>query len=280
MVAAVLAAGVGAAAQQRTFSYATITFPQASFTVVMGVNPAGDIVGMYRDQSGKTRGFVRRREAFASVDYPDAVFTQVRGINAAGDVVGAYRLAGEPDANLHGFILNQQGRFTRVDVPGHTSTVAVRLLADSTIVGCFHDADATRGMYGMTLAGTKVSSIDRATSMHMGATPDGKTIVGFFTDTMATRGYVLEEGILTPFDAPGSTLTSAQDINGFGAIAGFYRDTGGKLHGFVREGVQYTTLDVPGANDTRAMGINADGSVVGSFVDAAGTTHGFVATRK
>jgi probable HAF family extracellular repeat protein len=282
-VGTLLNVGSSVTAQGAPYSYSMFIVPGASSTTAFGVNGRGEIVGSFKDASGRTHGFVRRDGKFTSIDYPEAVVTQARGISPAGDVVGAYRLAGEPEVSLHGYVLTAQARFVPVNVPGHASSVAVRRLADGTIIGCYHDADQMNTMHGMTLAGERLAGFDRPASMHTGATPDGKTIVGFYSD-MANgnrgRGYVVEASTFTPFDVPESTSTSAQDVNASGAIVGVYQAASGPVHGFVRAGGAYTTLDVPDAKETRAFGINDAGVVVGSFVDAAGTTLGFVATRR
>jgi uncharacterized membrane protein len=267
-----------AEAQGARPSFETLDFPGADFTTVFGINDRGDVVGIYRDRSGKTHGFARRGGMFTSIDFPGAEFTMARGIGPAGDVVGAYRLAGEPDENLHGFMLNQRSQFSRVDFPGHTSTIAVRLLLDGGVIGCYHDADQGASMRGMKIAGSDFAALDRASSMHTGATADGRTIVGFFTDAIAGRGrgYVLEGAAFTPFDVPDSKSTSAQDVNVSNMIVGVYQDSAGRFHGFARQGGRYASIDVPDAVATRAMGVNGDGTIVGAFVDQAGATHGFV----
>ncbi|MBW3553510.1 MAG: hypothetical protein KY466_08370, partial [Gemmatimonadetes bacterium] len=63
-----------------------------------------------------------------------------------------------------------------------------------------------------------------------------------------------------------------------GQVAGVYRTSDLRFHGFVRTGDEYATIDVPGATATRAFGINARGDVVGHFI-AGGTVYGFIATR-
>ena len=281
-VCAVAALAVMTAAQTPAFSYTTVDFPGATLTSVFGINAGGEVVGIYRDAKRETHGFVRRGEMFVSIDFPGALATVARGISPSGDIVGSYRFAGEPEGNAHGYVFNRQGGFSKIDAPGHISTVAVRLLANGTIVGCFHDTEPMQ-MHGMRFAGNKVSGFDRGASMHTGATPDGKKIVGFYTDmgdVKRDRAYLLEGATFTPFDVPGSSASSAQDINPSGAIVGTYRDPAGKTHGFIREGSQFTTIDVPAATTTNAQGINPGGTVVGSFGDASGATHGFVANRK
>src|SRR5262249_54197081 len=153
------------------------------------------------------------------------------------------------------------GKFTSVNVPGHTSTVAVRLLADGTILGCYHDQGGP-DMHGMKLVAGKLSDLDRPFSMHRAATPDGKTIVGTYNDRTSgkshNRSYVLTGTTFTPFDAPGSSSTTVTDINAAGTIAGTY-EVNGINHGFVRDREVYTTLNVPGAVSTSANGISDDG---------------------
>jgi uncharacterized membrane protein len=274
--------GAEVTAQGSPYSYTPVAYPGARLTVISGINRAGDIVGGYRDAaSPDMHGFVRRDGKFISIDYPGAKGTQARGISASGDIVGQYNLPDTPDV-AHGFLLTKQGRFTSVNAPGHTSTVAVRLLSDGSIIGCYHEA-APDAMRGMKLTQGKLSALDQLNSMHTGATPDGKTIVGTFNDRSAGkshgRSYVLNGSTFTPFDVPGSATTSAQDINAVGTIVGVYI-VNGISHGFVRERDVYTTLDVPGAASTSASGISDDGTVVGSFTDARGATQGFIARRK
>jgi uncharacterized membrane protein len=269
-------------AQDSPYSYTPVSYPGAKLTIIWGVNRAGDIVGAYRDAaSNDMHGFLRRDGKFTSIDYPGAKSTSARGINQSGDIVGSYSLPDTPDV-AHGFLLTKQGRFTSVNAPGHTSTVAVRLLLDGSIIGCFHES-APDAMRGMKLVGGKLSALDQLNSMNTGATPDGKTIVGTYNDRTAGkshgRSYVLNGSTFTPFDVPGSSTTSAQDINATGTIVGGYL-VNGINHGFVRERDRYTTLDVPGAASTSANGISDDGAVVGSFVDARGATQGFIAKRK
>jgi len=276
-------AGSDVTAQEGKYSYTPVSFPGAVSTVVNDVNRTGDIVGTYRDAaSNHTHGFLRREGKFTSIDYPGAESTQANGISASGDIVGAYSLPDTPDV-AHGFVLTKQGRFTSVNVPDHASTVAVRLLSDGTILGCYHDRGGGDSMHGMKFVKGKLSALDRPASMHRGATPDGKTIVGTYNDRTDGkshgRSYMLVGSTFTPFDVPGSSVTSALGINAAGTIVGVY-EVNGINHGFVREREVYTTLNAPGAVTTSANGISDDGTVVGSFSDAGGATRGFIATRK
>jgi hypothetical protein len=273
-------------ADDRSFVFSTIDFPGASLTQASGINPAGDVVGIYRDATGTQHGFLLSGEIFTTIDFPGAVFTWARSIGPGGDIVGSYRRAGEPGVNEHGYLLTRNGTFYQVDFPGHINTIASRILPNRTILGCIHDTDRMSTMHGMmaTRKGSgefDFSEFDMATTMHNGATPDGRKIAGYFTDMSGRgRGYLLDEINFIPFDVPGSTFTQAWDMNPSREIVGLYQDTVGQFHGFlVDDDWRFTTIDVPGATATRVFGINPRSDVAGSYVDTTGKTHGFLGRR-
>jgi len=83
--------------------------------------------------------------------------------------------------------------------------------------------------------------------MHRGATPDGNVIVGFYADMMTGHvyGYLLRNGMLQPYDVPDSLFTILWDINPKEDLVGNYRDTSGKVHGFLQlaDGSAPITID-------------------------------------
>lgn len=266
-----------------TFSFTTIDAPGAVATFAQGINAKGDIVGSFRDANG-VHGFLLRNGAFTTIDYPGAAVTEARGINSGGEIIGTYRLPGEPGLNFHGFKRTSRGEFVKVDYPGHTSTIAQRILDDGTVLGCRHDHDFMETMRGIIITKSSNSGTDAFASMHNGATPDRRRVVGLYTNMMAgstgrTEGYVIDNGEFKPFLVPGSTMTAAWDVNPRGDVTGVYRDAAGTFHGFVLTRDGYLPVDAPGASATRAFGINSAGEVVGAFVDASGNTRGFLARR-
>jgi uncharacterized membrane protein len=115
-------------------------------------------------------------------------------------------------------------------------------------------------------------------SMNNGATPNGKLLVGLFTDMdNRQKGYFIDRGRFLPFEVPGAVQTAGWDINPAGMAVGVYRDAAGKFHGFLYDGTTFHSVDVPGATATRVFGINASGDMVGAYVDASSRTHGFLA---
>jgi len=273
----------GESHSERAFGFTTIDVPGALSTSASGINARGDIVGGYTDRNGRSHGYLLRDGEFTTIDFPGAAGTVVagtdaRGIGPSGEIVGTYTVVGEPGVNVHGYLLTKQGEFVAVNYPGHTNTIAQRILPDGTILGCRHDDNTMVSMKGVVITRSGSEEIGLFASMANGATPDHRRIVGLYRNMAANRneGFLIDDGDFTPLVVPGSTGTSAWDMNPAGEIVGVYTKAG--VHGFVLRDEVYVPVDFPGATATRAFGINARGDVVGSYV-ADGKTHGFLATR-
>jgi len=267
----------GFAAAQRTFDFRTIQVPGAKRTIASGIDDAARIVGAFDDSVG-THGFLLANDRFTTLDFPGAAWTAALGIGAHGEIVGTYRMPGEPTVNFHGYLRTADGQFQHVDSPAHKNTIAQRILPDGTILGCRHGDDFGASMRGAVLPARNYSETTANASMHNGATPDLRRIVGLYNYAPADRSaaYVIDDGKFTPLVVPGSTATTAWDVNPAGEIVGSYRDSIG-VHGFLLTNNGFVAVNAPSAANTRVFGINAGGSLVGSF-DAGGRTSGFVAT--
>lgn len=268
----------------RAFEFTTIEHPAINGVAVLltnasGINAGGDIVGLYVDPAFRGHGYLLRRGEFTTIDYPGSAFTDARGISPDGEIVGTYRLPGEPTNRVHGYLLTKHGEFVKMDSPGHINTIAQRVLPDGTVLGCRHDNDTMGSMKGIMIGKEGYSEITEFASMHNGATPDVRHIVGLYTnDMMQARGYRMDDGVLTPLHVPGSNSTAAWDINPAGEIVGNYGDAANRFHGFLLTEGKYVPIDFPNAANTRAVGINARGDVVGNYT-AGGKTFGYLATR-
>lgn len=82
----------------------------------------------------------------------------------------------------------------------------------------------------------------------------------------------------TTVDFPGfASVTSPISMNNQGDIVGYYDDSSGAWHGYLRlNGGDFISLDFPGAIATFAAAINDAGDIVGSYFDQAGFQHGFL----
>lgn len=258
--------------------YTNIAPQGARASTAFGINPAGDIVGSFVDQSSVTHGFLLTKKGeFTVIDFPGARGTIARGIGPDGDIVGSYTLPGDPGVAARGFLLTKHGEFMNVRFPGHSWEIAQRILPDGTIVGCRHNEDQMETMRGVVIGKDGASEIEAFGSMNNGATPGLGMVVGFWFSMMdnQTQGYVIENGTFTPFIVPGSDATNAWDVNPDGAIVGAY-SIGTAVRGYVKLGETYTTIHYPGSTATRAFGINARGDIVGNYV-SGGVTRAFIA---
>lgn len=270
---------VAAANAAGTLVFTTIDVPGAMLTSAQGINRQDDIVGSYTDAAGKSHGFLRSGGQYRTIDFPNSRASVARGINDSGDIVGSYQRESDPPGGIpsHGFLLTRRGGLQTIDYPGHLNTIPQHILADGTILGCYHDTDTMGTMHGMMFR-RGFSAMDMGMSMNNGGTTDGRYIVGFFTDNDGrTKAFVVDGGRFSALEVPGALGTNAQDMNPSGVIAGVYTDAGGAVHGYEYDGRSFTRVDAPGATATRVFGINEQGDLVGIFVDTAGRTHSFLA---
>jgi hypothetical protein len=73
-----------------TASPSSVYVPGSLFTVALGLDDAGNVVGFYVDSQGKEHGFLLQGTAYTSIDFPGAVATEALGTNNHGDIVGDY----------------------------------------------------------------------------------------------------------------------------------------------------------------------------------------------
>jgi hypothetical protein len=281
-------------------------------TAVNGINAAGDIVGSYIDGAKRQHGFVMKNGRYTTLDVPGSfggvtgtLPTVANGINPAGDIVGTYTVpvndtepfdsplycpTGHPAACVKGFIY-RHGEFERLLFPGHPAAIPQRISPSGDVYGCLHDLDTGMSMYGAIwyrdgavaslMAGggeLKDADMEMSMSMNNGATPGGRIIVGLFTEGVARRGFVVRDGVFSPYDVPSATIrvTAIWDINPREQFVGTFVDATGR-HGFVQnpDGSAPVQIDVPGGANTIVFGINPSGVIVGTYTIGS-ATHGFI----
>jgi hypothetical protein len=245
------------------------------------INERGDIVGIYLDSLGVSRGFVRFSNGSFSapiVDPNDTVgFTEARGINNPGTVVGDYAT---PDANNHGFFLSG-GTFTQYDIPGALSTDVFGINDAGDFTGTFSNDDVTQQAF-VSVGGTVTSfGVPAATATLAYQINNSKQlVVGYYIDSSGLlHGYYRDaNGALHfPIDPSGSVETILFGDNNRNWVVGRYVDSSGVTHGlFFIPPNQFSTFDYPGSTFTSLNGISSQGNICGRFVDASGT-HGFIA---
>jgi hypothetical protein len=246
------------------------------------INSSGDIVGVFVDSLGVTRGFVRFSDGSFSapiVDPNDTVgFTQGRGINNLRTVVGDYATS---DGNDHGFFLSG-GTFTEYDVPGALSTDVLGINNPGNFSGDISNDDLTIQAY-ISVGGTITSfSVPGAVAtLAYQLNNSNKLVVGYYVDASGIlHGYYRDaNGALHfPIDPSGSVGTVLFGDNDRNWVVGRYADSAGVTHGvFFVPPNKFFTFDYPGTTFTSLNGINDQGFICGRYVDASGIAHGIIA---
>ena len=80
--------------------------------------------------------------------------------------------------------------------------------------------------------------------------------------------------VFTSENYPGSVQTQVIGINDNNVTDGFYIDSHGTNHGFLKVGANFSTIDFPNSTFNQLLGLNTQHQAVGFFNDAANNSHG------
>jgi hypothetical protein len=140
-----------------------------------------------------------------------------------------------------------------------------------------------------TTRGTFVRfDVSGSSALYPAAINSAGAITGYYSDAGSLLHSFMRapDGRVIRFDPPGATCSLSgsnvcsvsTDINPEGVISGYYQDTSGNTHGFLRaRDGRFTTIDVPGSiNNTQPQGINPAGTVTGGYVGTGLLSHGFL----
>jgi hypothetical protein len=290
-------------------------------TFAFSIDTAGDVAGMYSDSIDAYHGFVRAADGtFTPFDVTGAP-TAIRhrgtvplSSNAGGDITGFYVDAG---AVRHGFVrVAASGMITIFDATGAGTastegTVPIHIGTAGDITGFYKDAGGTfHGFIRNGSTGVITSAIDAPGASSgpsgkvdfIGTLPTGidatGDIAGVYSGTDGIYHGFLRAANGTfspPIDVPNAAKgglfpgTFPFSLNDSGVIAGFYEDSSGLNHGFVRaaDGTITAPLDAPGATTgnigmfpggTVNVSINSSGVVTGGYFDTSNVAHGFSLT--
>ena len=247
------------------------------------ISDRSDVVGIFVDPSGVTRGFIMFSNGHFSnplVDPADTTnFTQGRGINNRLVVCGDYLDADL--VNFHGFFFTR-GIYQNFDLPGSTTTIllginnardfAGSVIPTGGIQEAFLSIGGTVTEFAVTDATATLAYQLNATNQSCGYYVDasGVTTHGFWRDSDGT--------INAPIDPVGSTSTILFGNNDMNLMVGRYLDAAGATHGilFLPGSNRFVVYDFPGATFTSLNGINKGGEIVGRYVDSSGIAHGIL----
>ena len=242
-----------------------------------------------------------------TIHYPGSTSTAARGLNNSGEIVGTYActasctnpVTGETiTAGTHGFLL-QDGIYTRIDVPGGTSTIARGISEQGAIVGHYNVGSVTHGFEYVD--GNYVHPIDVPADLfdHPGSTlrdtllirisPQGDVVGCFHEDNIAMttmHGWLWRNGTFTVLStphSPGDTVSRDPDTmnNGIaptGEVVGYYASSGVSYVAVNNAIADTFTFD--GNLFTLAYDVNPRGDIVGVYgVNQANTVGSPVSPR-
>jgi probable HAF family extracellular repeat protein len=262
---------------QAGFAYTSFQVPGSSYTVGVGVNNLGDIVGSFVS-NGVQSGFLYTGGVFQTIACPGAGATIAQGINDSGVIVG-WCVFGKL---AKGFIY-QNGSYSYVNYPKAKLTALEGINNQGEIVGVFqivfgsqHSFYYSNGTF--TALGTKNSNLAAINNVGMIA---GGACVNVY-QCNASQGVVYVKGptrwkLQKTVNYPGAGGTALNGINDNGDLAGDWGPTtNGQQEGFVYiKGTNtFVGFDIQNSTDMAAEGINNSGEVVG-FYTVGTTFYGF-----
>jgi hypothetical protein len=211
---------------------------------------------------------------FTEFVYPGDTFTQTLGINNLGNIAGYHGAV----VNM-GFVLTPPSTFTTENFPGSVMTQVIGINGHGETVGFYVDtAGITNGFLSKSGVTFKTVDFPNTTFNQLLGINDIGEAAGYWQNAECIDfPYVYSErsGGFLSISIAGSVSAQATGIDDAGAVSGFYIDSAGVNHGFLKSDGVLTTLDFPGGTFTQALGLNSK-EVVGFYLDTSGLSHGFV----
>jgi hypothetical protein len=205
-----------------------------------GINDMGLVAGLYYDAGGHYDGFLWQNGTVSTLDAPGFVDTLLGNANNRGVVIGNYDNS-TVASHAALYSINTQTWTQLPDIPGKPINAGNAINNQGVALGMAYEGDSNNSTNGV------------------GWTWNG-SVYSFFTIPQQTNGYL---GIFP------------LGINDSGQVTGYYADSQGKTHGFIKDGSTITSFDVPGAENTYADTINNKGEVVGNYT-VGNVSHGFL----
>ena len=206
-----------------------------NFSFALSLNLQGEIVGGYVDTLNVSHGFLYSRGNVTTIDYPGAAGTFAFGINDRDEIIGIY----SDSSGQHAF-LRRDGAFKTIDLAGGVTT-PFSINDWGEIVGQYENVANTTGHGYLELNNGKFTTYDAPqappNSTFFISINNFNHILGAWLDTNSTfHNFLLVDGKYRSFNLPQSfrpSQVSAQTINDFGDIVGWFADPQKVQHGFL-----------------------------------------------
>ena len=274
-----LAAAAASPQALAQWTITTLDRPNASGTVLWGINNQSQIVG--NDSQG---AFLYDNGSYTSLTGPAGnLGVTALGISNSGVVVGAWSGS---DGARHGYLYSQ-GTYTSWDLPlANTTNTEIRgiSLDGRYIAGTFMAAGSS--LLSGFLYDQVTGGLNAITQANRSVILQGSSSIGFTAgsargpDKYALLAY--PGGSATSYPTfPGVPDTPAlRGYNNADYGSGWVNVSGGTsaIFGSIVHGYSYSLLSVPLAVSSVGEGLNDNNWVVGGYTDASGVGHGFLAT--
>lgn len=255
--------------QTSPFTFTTISYPGAAFTVVNGINNAGQLVGYYGVKGTPgVFGFLYSGSTFAAINYPSTTGTTIAtGINDAGAIVGTY----SPDGVVTEGFLYSGGTFTTINYPSAAGTTPTGINNAGQIVGSYLSGGES---FGFLYSGGAFTTLDypsaNAATVPSAINNTGEIVGYYVINYVGSEMFVYSGGTYTtiyPYPLGISDGLITGGINDAGVIAGHYSggDCAAENCGFLYSGGSFTSFTAPSSTVTNPVGINNTGQIVGGF---------------
>ena len=208
------------------------------------------------------------------------------GINDTGLVTGAY--VDPVTGGWTSFLLERGDLTTGIEFPGATDTLLGPANNSGVESGNFGDETHARPVFYDIRRGTYAPLPEipgMPFNLDNGINDHGHAVgVAYVSGDINGGGNGLgmnwfwDGTDYSFFAVPGAEVNGASvgGLNDRDQISGYYVDSTGTPHGFVKDGANYTTLDAPGAMYTIGNALNNEGVVTGLYVNPDHSHHGFI----
>ena len=209
---------------------------------------------------------------FRNLEIPNAQSTTPYGVNDSGVISGNYT---DSSGVVHCF-MHSGNTITTITDPNGTGTSCFGINAFGAIVGFYNVLNSFSNgfIYANGVFTDVIVPTATAGTIAYGINDSG-LVVGQFSDSNGTHGFLFNGSTYETLNAPGADVTIAVGINSNNIITLQSVNSSG-VSSWVRIGTHYSQLSVPGAVTTAVHSINNLNEIALSWFDSSSLEHGAV----